>query len=1094
MKLKSLVILSIVWLAVFIGCENASNSFEENADLGSTESPTPAPSITKEQLQSLYLSAVSLHKNTFVASQASEVLYGSYWASSEERDRFEAVIASVNTILLANKEDDYTSAYKTLTEAQMHFTQARQQGSKPVSADDLRSAYEKSLILYEETLESPNGDAIISDTYWTTTSVLTTFQSVLSATKKVIDENTEELFNHTNKNLTQNREVFENARQLGHKIITKDVLAAAYKDAKEIDEETVADFDGEFVLVVAYWATYEAKEVFNIVLMETQTVLTENNETFYNQAYRNLEQATTIFTDTRQTGNRPLNYYDISSTYSIVNMYYSGTFPSVDGNDIPLKHYWVPHELFDRYSLVYNEMKKILDEENEALYENIYLKALKINKELKETWKYGTKNIKRKELIAAYEDGVVLYNNTVESPDGKEITIHMYWATREVLSDFNLQLIYAKNAIDMNAASEYSYTYGNLVLGRRIFESNRKLGTSWVTKDEFSSFYTESKELYDNTVISIDGKEVKADTYWASRTVKEAFGVALNEAKTILDTNNEYLYIDASKVLASKKTTFEKKRKLGTNNLTYDDIMNSYTSMKDMYDNTIVSSDGEDVAYDLYWAPASAMNALDRVLKETKTVLDTHNESLYFATNVNLVQAKTIFEEERNLKRFPNEMLWKAFKTAEQLHQETKVSVDGKEIDSNVYWAPSAVLNTFNEEIKEAKSVYYSHNGSLFFTAYTKIIQKTEDFLKTRLLGSILPIRFTRIHVSKDAAATTKPPYTIAFEHPNDGAGVYEWRDGRIPITPFPLIKGGNSTISLGIQHYLFVNEKSQLYAWGRNNGGSLGDGTSGGEKTRPTLIDHGDNIQWETVSAGQRHSLGITKTGDLYAWGTNAEGQLGDGTTVNKYRPTLIDSHKIWKSVAAGYNHSLAITTDNKLYAWGLNSSGQLGDGTFINKNTPVLISTSKIWRSISAGQNHSVAITKENKLYAWGSNSTGQLGIKRDSANILYNKPVLIATDKAWRTIVAGHGYNLATTVYGGTAGHLYTWGDNRNGLIGNNNISLYSDTPRLIPGFESVQWSWITVGESVSAGVTTDGKAYMWGKAFETPGPNLIEKWKP
>jgi len=108
---------------------------------------------------------------------------------------------------------------------------------------------------------------------------------------------------------------------------------------------------------------------------------------------------------------------------------------------------------------------------------------------------------------------------------------------------------------------------------------------------------------------------------------------------------------------------------------------------------------------------------------------------------------------------------------------------------------------------------------------------------------------------------------------------------------------------------------------------------------------------------------ISIDADGEIYAWGYNASGQLGDGTTNIRRIPTAI-SHpspgENWQSVTAGQYHTLAIDTDGNLYAWGLNSYSQLGDGTLTSRLIPTAIShpSGKTWQSVTAGSNHTLAI----------------------------------------------------------------------------------------------------------------------------------------
>jgi alpha-tubulin suppressor-like RCC1 family protein len=100
-------------------------------------------------------------------------------------------------------------------------------------------------------------------------------------------------------------------------------------------------------------------------------------------------------------------------------------------------------------------------------------------------------------------------------------------------------------------------------------------------------------------------------------------------------------------------------------------------------------------------------------------------------------------------------------------------------------------------------------------------------------------------------------------------------------------------------------------------------------------------------VIAGQLHSLAVTTTGRVYAWGNGSSGQLGNGSASNSSSPTLVNftgllSGETLQHVGAGAYHSFVVTSTGRLFAWGFNGSGQLGDNTIISKNRPTIITVS--------------------------------------------------------------------------------------------------------------------------------------------------------
>ena len=146
----------------------------------------------------------------------------------------------------------------------------------------------------------------------------------------------------------------------------------------------------------------------------------------------------------------------------------------------------------------------------------------------------------------------------------------------------------------------------------------------------------------------------------------------------------------------------------------------------------------------------------------------------------------------------------------------------------------------------------------------------------------------------------------------------------------------------MGVSNYtVIINKNNELWAWGYNNYGQLGDGTTI-NKTTPTRI--GTDTNWKQVACGYYHTVAIKNDGSLWAWGYNYHGQLGDGTIVDQITPTRIGTDTDWKQVAAGSNHTVAIKLTLDVYTWGYNSNGQLGDGTTTDKYTPAKLSLTDI------------------------------------------------------------------------------------------------------------------------------------------------------
>ena len=138
--------------------------------------------------------------------------------------------------------------------------------------------------------------------------------------------------------------------------------------------------------------------------------------------------------------------------------------------------------------------------------------------------------------------------------------------------------------------------------------------------------------------------------------------------------------------------------------------------------------------------------------------------------------------------------------------------------------------------------------------------------------------------------------------------------------------------ISILISHSPLKAEN--IFTWGLNANGQLGDGTTT-ERHSPGQL--GIDTNWSQVACGRYHTIAVKADGSLWGWGSNGNGELGIGTTTDSYSPIQIGNDSNWTQVSCGISFTIAMKTDGSLWGWGRNDFGQLGDGTTIEKHTPV-------------------------------------------------------------------------------------------------------------------------------------------------------------
>ena len=168
-------------------------------------------------------------------------------------------------------------------------------------------------------------------------------------------------------------------------------------------------------------------------------------------------------------------------------------------------------------------------------------------------------------------------------------------------------------------------------------------------------------------------------------------------------------------------------------------------------------------------------------------------------------------------------------------------------------------------------------------------------------------------------------------------------------------------------------------------------------------------------VAAGE-HSLYSNSIGRVWGWGYNAQGQVGNNSIVDIEIPvSVLGAAKTFLKIAASQNHSLAIDKNGQVWAWGWNGQGQLGDNSITSRRTPVSVAGAvKTIYEISVGQNNSYGIDGTGLVWSWGFNSSGQLG---DNTTISKNTPVSITgARKTFCKISSGDSHVLGLTHRGG------------------------------------------------------------------------------
>ncbi len=317
-----------------------------------------------------------------------------------------------------------------------------------------------------------------------------------------------------------------------------------------------------------------------------------------------------------------------------------------------------------------------------------------------------------------------------------------------------------------------------------------------------------------------------------------------------------------------------------------------------------------------------------------------------------------------------------------------------------------------------------------------------------------------------DGAVTTAPSLLACYPGADAQGQVIDWHYQSDQGPDFVEVSsGGNHTCGITLDE--------ELYCWGDNMWGQIGDGTVINRLSPVQIAPVAPGVGYVQVSAGHSHTCAITTEDKLYCWGANMNGRLGDSTTTNRESPIAIDPGVSYEQVSAGHSHTCAITTGEFLFCWGNNSSGQLGDETTTQRTSPQAVFGGTNVTQVATGDGHTCALIN-GSLKCWGKNDFGQLG---DETTTQRTSPQAVFGGGNYVSIAVGSQHSCGIL----DDGTLRCWGQNASGFfllgqVGSGGEEDYYDTPQEVgSGYFSV-----SAGESHTCGIKDDGglSLYCWG----------------
>lgn len=216
------------------------------------------------------------------------------------------------------------------------------------------------------------------------------------------------------------------------------------------------------------------------------------------------------------------------------------------------------------------------------------------------------------------------------------------------------------------------------------------------------------------------------------------------------------------------------------------------------------------------------------------------------------------------------------------------------------------------------------------------------------------------------------------------------------------------------------IDQYGQIWGWGYNTTGLVGNNSTANTST-PVSVCGTKKTFCEIANCGSFWKIALDKYGQIWGWGYNTQGQIGDNSTIAKSTPVAICGiKKTFCQIAGGLRVSRAIDQYGQIWSWGRNTNGIIGNNSFLNYCTPVSVcGARKTFCKIGSSYLSSYAIDQYGKIWSWGGNTYGELG---DNTVVSKSTPIaIVGSTKTFCEIGAGQSYAIAIDKYG----KVWAWG---------------------------------------------------------------------
>ena len=277
----------------------------------------------------------------------------------------------------------------------------------------------------------------------------------------------------------------------------------------------------------------------------------------------------------------------------------------------------------------------------------------------------------------------------------------------------------------------------------------------------------------------------------------------------------------------------------------------------------------------------------------------------------------------------------------------------------------------------------------------------------------------------------------------------------------------------MALESMMGIRGDNTLWAWGNGTVGVLGQLTHADNKSSPVQV--GTDTDWASVTLGNGHIHGIKTNGTLWTWGSGSNtGKAGMGVVddINRSSPTQIGSGTNWNKVAAGNGASVATKTDGTLWGWGDGREWMNGLGSTTDTGTPTQIGTDTDWVFPQMGVEGGACTKTDGTIYFWGYGANGR-NANGSTSNHQYPTQSPYLNNVSTFSLGGGQGFVIKTD------GTLWAWGYNNNGTLGTGDAENVSVPVQIGTG----TWTDIAcIGSSMgTVAVKSDGTLWGWGRNF-------------